>query len=156
MMVVTGACRAYGDAVFGAVADVVRGIVGLTGHEPVRDVRWRTEQWLRGFLPPDEQHRATEYLLTLLSVLGDIAEIRESTTRSLRRLLEVTAAERPTVVVFEDLHWAHPDLLTLIEQTIMHTIGVPLLVVGVTRPELLDARPNWGGGLPRYTALSLS
>jgi len=153
--VITGACRAYGDAVFGAVADVVRGIVGLSGHEPVRDVRWRIEQWLRGFLPSDEQHRATEYLVTLLSVLGDIAEIRESTTRSLRRLLEVTAADRPTVVVFEDLHWAHPDLLALIEQTIMHTIGVPLLVVGVARPELLDARPGWGGGLPRHTALSL-
>ena len=153
--VVTGYCRPYGDAVFGAVAEVMRDILAVTEYEPVREVRWKTEQWLQTFLPPDEHHRLTEYVVTLLSVLGDIADIRESTTGSLRRLFELTAADRPTVVVFEDLHWAHPDLLTLIERTVAQTIGVPLLVIGVTRTELFDIRPAWGGGLSQHTALSL-
>jgi DNA-binding SARP family transcriptional activator len=153
--VVTGSCRPYGDAVFGAVGEVVRDILAVTEDEPVREVRWKIEQWLQTFLPPDEHHRLTEYVVTLLSVLGDIADIRESTTWSLRRLFELAAAENPTVVVFENLHWAHRDLLTLIERTVAQTIGVPLMVIGVTRAELFDLRPTWGGGLSQHTALSL-
>lgn len=153
--VVTGSCRPYGDAVFGAVGQVVRDILSVTEEDPVREVRWKIERWLRTFLPPDEQHRLTEYVVTLLSVLGDIADIRESTIGSLRRLFELAAADRPAVVVFENLHWAHPDLLTLIERTVAQTIGVPLMVVGVTRTELYDIRSTWGGGLSQHTALSL-
>jgi DNA-binding SARP family transcriptional activator len=153
--VVTGSCRPYGDAVLGAVGEVVRDILAVSEQEPVRELRWKIEQWLRAFLPPDEQHRLTEYVVTLLSVLGDIAEIRESTIESLRRLFELTAADRPTVVVFENLHWAQPDLLTLVERTVAQTLGVPLLVLGVTRAELFDVRPAWGGGLTGHTALWL-
>src|SRR5215211_2188900 len=51
-------------------------------------------------------------------------------------------AVRQLVAVFEDVHWAEPTLLDLIENLAERSSGVPLLVLGLTRPELLEARPH--------------
>jgi DNA-binding SARP family transcriptional activator len=61
---------------------------------------------------------------------------------ALRRLLEVTAATLPIVLVFEDVQWAAPTFLDLVEYLVGWVSG-PLLVVCVGRPELLEARPDW-------------
>ncbi|MBV9415981.1 MAG: hypothetical protein JO363_13450 [Solirubrobacterales bacterium] len=53
------------------------------------------------------------------------------------------ASERPVLLMIEDLHWAQPDLLDLLEQLLVEVDG-PLLLVCTARPELLDARPSWG------------
>jgi class 3 adenylate cyclase len=55
------------------------------------------------------------------------------------------AAERPTVVLVEDLHWAEEPLLDLLER-IARDVQGPLLLVGTARPELLERRSAWGGG----------
>jgi len=58
-------------------------------------------------------------------------------------VLGALVADRPAVVLVEDLHWAQPDLLDLLEYL---TDGVdgPLLFVSTARPELLSSRPSWG------------
>ena len=58
------------------------------------------------------------------------------------RLLEALA-ERPLVLVFEDLHWAEPTLLDLIDYLVKRAVGAPIFVLGVGRLELLDERPEW-------------
>jgi tetratricopeptide (TPR) repeat protein len=45
--------------------------------------------------------------------------------------------------VLEDLHWAEPTLLDLLEQVVERTEGVPLLVLATARPDLLERRPQW-------------
>ena len=65
-----------------------------------------------------------------------------------RRFLEALAEERPLVLVFEDLHWADDALLEFVDQLVERVSGVPLLVLGTARPELLERRPGWGGGKP--------
>ena len=59
--------------------------------------------------------------------------------------LEELAAERPAVVVIEDLHWAEEPLLELLERIVRDVHG-PLLLLCTARPELLGRRPAWGGG----------
>ena len=56
------------------------------------------------------------------------------------------AEHRPLVLVFEDLHWADDDLLDFVDHLVEWASGVPILVVGTARPELLERRPAWGGG----------
>ena len=80
---------------------------------------------------------------------------RETLYFSIRGFLEAVAAEHPIVLVFEDLHWGDPSLLDLVEMLSARLRDVPILVLVLARPELLDARPSWGGGLPSYTALPL-
>ena len=60
------------------------------------------------------------------------------------RLATGLAARGGAVMVVEDLHWAEAALLDMLEQLVARSAG-PLLVVVTARPELLEARPGWGG-----------
>ena len=80
---------------------------------------------------------------------------RDSLFQSVRVFIEAVARDQPTVLVFEDIHWADPILLDLIELLAARLHELPVLLLTLARPELLDLRPTWGGGLPAYTALPL-
>ena len=73
-----------------------------------------------------------------------------------RQFFEALAEARPLVLVFEDLHWADDGLLDFVDYLAEWAGGVPLLVVGTARPELLARRPGWGGGKPNALTLSLA
>jgi class 3 adenylate cyclase/predicted ATPase len=73
-----------------------------------------------------------------------------------RRFLEALAETQPVVVVFEDLHWADDALLDFVDSIVDRVTGVPLLVVGSARPELLERRPGWGGGKRNAATISLA
>src|SRR5207247_3670359 len=80
---------------------------------------------------------------------------RETLFFSARLLIEGLAARQPTVLILEDLHWADPSLLDLIEFLAARVRDVPLLLLTLARPELRSRRQSWGGGLPAYTAPAL-
>ncbi len=73
----------------------------------------------------------------------------------IRRLLEEVARERPLVVVFDDIHWAEPTFLDLLDHIADLSRGAPILLLCLARPELLDERPGWGGGKLNATTLLL-
>jgi class 3 adenylate cyclase len=60
-----------------------------------------------------------------------------------RRLLEQLARERPVVVVFDDVHWAEPTFLDFIEYLAARLGQARVLLVCLTRSELIEARPAW-------------
>ena len=72
-----------------------------------------------------------------------------------RRLFEAIARRGPLVLVWDDLHWAEPTLLDLVDHLAGLVRDVPLLLVALARPELLDARPHWGGGKLNATSTLL-
>jgi class 3 adenylate cyclase/tetratricopeptide (TPR) repeat protein len=72
-----------------------------------------------------------------------------------RKLLESNAAERPVVVVFDDLHWGEPTFLDLVEHVADLSRGAAILLLCMARPELLDVRAAWGGGKLNATNVSL-
>jgi class 3 adenylate cyclase/tetratricopeptide (TPR) repeat protein len=72
-----------------------------------------------------------------------------------RKLLESRAAEQPLVVVFDDLQWAEPTFLDLVEHVADSARDAPLVLLCVARPELLDVRPAWGGGKLNATSIFL-
>ena len=47
------------------------------------------------------------------------------------------------VVVFDDIHWAEPTFLDLLEYLADSLDGVPALLVCLARPELLEVRGDW-------------
>ena len=65
------------------------------------------------------------------------------------------ARERPLVVVFEDVHWAEPTLLDLVEYLAEREREAPILLLCLARSELLEERPAWGGGKPNASSLLL-
>jgi class 3 adenylate cyclase/tetratricopeptide (TPR) repeat protein len=73
---------------------------------------------------------------------------------AVRRLFELLARERPLLVVLEDVHWAEPTLLDLVEHVSRWSRDAPILLLCVARPELLEERPQWEGVLVRLEPLS--
>jgi class 3 adenylate cyclase/tetratricopeptide (TPR) repeat protein len=74
---------------------------------------------------------------------------------AVRKLLESSAEVRPLVVVADDLHWGEPALFDLVEHVADLSRGAPIMILCLARPELLDARPGWGGGKLNATTLLL-
>jgi class 3 adenylate cyclase/tetratricopeptide (TPR) repeat protein len=73
-----------------------------------------------------------------------------------RKFFEALAERHPLVLVFEDLQWADDGLLDFVDHVVEWASGVPLLCVCTSRPELLERRPDWGGGKRNATTISLS
>jgi predicted ATPase len=73
-----------------------------------------------------------------------------------RRFLGAVAEQGPTVLVFEDLHWADEALLDFVDEIVEWLSDVPLLVVGTSRPELLTRRAAWAGGKANALTVSLA
>ena len=74
---------------------------------------------------------------------------------AVRRLFETLAQRRPLVAIIDDIHWAEPAFLDLVEYLTEWTRDAPLLLICLARPELLDIRPSWGGGKLNATTLLL-
>jgi DNA-binding SARP family transcriptional activator len=92
------------------------------------------------YLPLREMvEQAGSELPVLLEGAGSVGEEQ----LAIRRYFESLAAERPLALVFEDIHWAEPTLLDLIESLDRHLADAPVFVLCLARPDLLDGRPGW-------------
>ena len=67
----------------------------------------------------------------------------------------VARAERPVILHVDDLQWAEPMLLDLLDHIVDLSRGAPILVLCAARPELLEDRPSWGGGKLNATTVLL-
>jgi ATP/maltotriose-dependent transcriptional regulator MalT len=72
-----------------------------------------------------------------------------------RRLLEEVSADKPVILHIDDLQWAEPMLLDLLDHVVDLSRGAPILLLCTARPELLEDRPGWGGGKLNATAVLL-
>jgi class 3 adenylate cyclase/tetratricopeptide (TPR) repeat protein len=72
-----------------------------------------------------------------------------------RKLFEALAAAGPLIVVFDDIHWAEPAFLDLVEYIATFAQDVPLFVLCTARPELFELRPAWPTPKPNATVLTL-
>ena len=139
--VLAGRCLAYGEGTtYRALVDIVRGLGGDPGR--------RVEELLAG----DEG--AIRGILAAIGLSDEPAQAEE-TAWALRRLLERLAGERPLVVAVEDIHWADPALLELLDHLVALSSGAPILLVCLTRPDLLESRPAWAAPQPNRSVLLL-
>ncbi len=86
---------------------------------------------------------------------GTAGAVTEEVFWAVRKLVEALARELPLVLAFEDVHWAEPTLLDLIEHLADWVRDAPVLIVCLARPELLDGRPGWAGGKLNATSILL-
>ena len=148
----------YGEGVpFWALAEIVKAQAGILDG----DTAVETEAKLRRAAETVSREEA-EWVLRLLRVLVGAADDGGAPTNQVelfaawRRFLEGTVEESPTVLVFEDLHWADDGLIDFVDHLVEWVSGLPLLVIGTGRPEFLERRPDWGGGKLNATTLALS
>jgi tetratricopeptide (TPR) repeat protein len=95
----------------------------------------------------------------ILGQIGNESDVVEGTADEIamgfRMLLERLARERPLVVVLDDIHWAEPALLDLIEYLAAFVQDAPLLLLCTARPDLFEVRPAWAVPSPNTMLLLL-
>ena len=152
-----GRCLPYGEGItFWALGEIVKAEAGVLETDSPDHALEKLE---RGLEIVDESDRAwlSDRLAPLVGAQDDVAGVgREEAFSAWRRYLEALAAQRPTVLVLEDLHWADAALLDFVEHLLDWTADVPLLVLATARPELYETRPGWGGGRRNSATLGLS
>jgi class 3 adenylate cyclase/tetratricopeptide (TPR) repeat protein len=156
-----GRCLPYGEGVaFWALGEILKAHAGVLEGEPEAQVAAKLQSVVDEAVPEEEEARWVASQLGPLLGLGDTAELggdrRTESFAAWRRFFEGLAELDPLVLVFEDLHWADEGLLDFVDHLVDWAGGVPILVVGTARPELLTRRPGWGGGKPNATTVSLS
>lgn len=152
--VLTGRCRPYGETTgYGAFGQQLQQAAGIFATEPASTAEHKLRARVAKLLPAEDAPDVARHLGLLLGLPGQETADKQLLFYSARRFVEALARERPVVLAFEDIHWADPALLELLESLAGRTREVPLLMVTLARPELLDARPTWGGGLTSYTAI---
>jgi class 3 adenylate cyclase/tetratricopeptide (TPR) repeat protein len=129
--VVRGRCLSYGE--------------GIT-YWPVVEILKQLDS-----LPEGDSARPLRSLLGETEAPASAEEI----AWGFRKLLEQKSQAQPLVCVFDDLHWAEETLLDLVEHVADLSRDAPILLLCMSRPELLDRRPSWGGGKWNATTVLL-
>ena len=138
--VVRGACLSYGEGItYWPVGEIARELAGIKDeHSPVQ-ARALLEAHLAGTAD------AVDVASQLAQVLGvaDVPTSAEQTLRAIAGFLAAGATERPLVVVVDDIQWAEPALLDLLEALPRTIEAAPVLVLCLSRREMLERRPEW-------------
>jgi class 3 adenylate cyclase len=129
----TGRCLPYGQGItYWALGEILKEHFGILESDP-------TETLL-----PRLGEREILGLTLGLDVAGDLhpLAVRDRLHTGWVEFVEELVAERPAVVLIEDLHWAEAPLLDVLDRLLRHVRG-PILLIGTARPELFDLHPTW-------------
>jgi len=155
--VVRGRCLPYRErSPYGAFTAQVKELAGIFDSDDVDVATDKLRTLVERLVSKEEAAVVADHLAILLGFETKAsAPDRDSLFQSVRVFIEAGARDEPTAFVFEDIHWADSALLDLIELLAARLHDLPVLLLTNARPELLDARPAWGGGLVAYNALPL-
>jgi class 3 adenylate cyclase/tetratricopeptide (TPR) repeat protein len=149
--VVVGRCLPYGDGItFWPVAEMLRSAAGVSVLDQPSEVRERIMKLLSG---PDAE-LVGERLAGIVDVGAVVPGVQE-TFWAVRKFVEELAASGPLVLVFDDIHWAEPTLLDLIEYLADTLHDARVLLLCLARPELLELRGDWMTGNENASVVTL-
>jgi predicted ATPase/class 3 adenylate cyclase len=163
----TGHCPPFGEnATVAALADIVKAEAGILDTDTAVTAEARLTGTVRDLAGPDEADRLVEALRPLVGLPGLPAglappgafgapKLAEEAESAWRRFLVAAAVRRPTVLVFEDVHWADERMRRFIELLGSSARDVPLLVLCTARPELVDRDPSWAGTIGGSLTITL-
>src|ERR1039457_5449690 len=149
-----GRCLPYGEAIaFWALGEIVKAESGILESDSPEEALAKLDQ----AIPEQGTDRAwlKARLAPLVGAGGEPAAQEESFT-AWRRFLDGLAAQNPTVLVVDDLHWADAPMLAFLEHLADWSTGVPLLLLCTARPELHEKHPTWAAGVRNAQTINLA
>jgi class 3 adenylate cyclase/tetratricopeptide (TPR) repeat protein len=150
-----GRSPAYGDGIsFWALGEMVRARAGLRETDDEPTTRTRIAETVATHIPdPDERRWIEPALLALLGIESGIGS--EQLFGAWRTFFERLAATAPVVMVFEDFHFADGGLIDFVDHLMEWSRSHPIYVVTLSRPELLERRPDWGAAKRNFNSIHL-
>ena len=152
-----GRSPSYGEGVtFWALGEMIRSRGRLLETDDVATTRARIADLVAEHIPDEAERRRVETALLALLGAGEAPPGGAAELFSAwRTFFERLAAQGTVALLFEDLHWADPGTLDFIEHMMEWSRDVPILIITLARPELLEKRPGWGAGRRAFLALDL-
>lgn len=148
--VLRGRCLPYGDGItFWPIAEALRQAAGILLEDREEEARAKLR-----LLAGEGREDAALRIWSLIGS-GSGGYSKDELLWSVRYVLDTIARRRPLVVIFDDIHWAEPIFLDLIEHVADASDGVPLLIVCAARHELLDEHPGLLAGRPGANRVEL-
>ncbi|HEX6539705.1 MAG TPA: adenylate/guanylate cyclase domain-containing protein [Candidatus Dormibacteraeota bacterium] len=148
--VLRGRCLSYGEGItFWPIAAIARAAAGITDRDSVDEARAKLTA-----LVGSDSEGVSERVASVIGLSADAYPVQE-TFWAVRQLLQGVAGHRGAVVLIDDIHWAEPTLLDLIEYLRETIAGAPVLILCSSRPELLDQRESWQADRPDSVVLTL-
>ena len=150
-----GRSPSYGEGItFWALGEMVRARAGLAESDDEATTRQRVGATVAEHVPDETERRWLEP--ALLALLGQSTSIgADQLFAAWRTFFERLAAKAPVVMVFEDLHWADTGTIDFVEHLLDWSKGVPILIVTLARPELIERRADWGAGKRNFVSMYL-
>jgi class 3 adenylate cyclase len=165
-LVVRGRCLPYGEGItYWPLAEILKGEAGVLDTDPpevaLEKIRKVALDLLTPELAPDPV-RAAAALAYTVGVEDPEVPFRDLPPRQVqieaqaawRSFFSALSADAPVVVVVEDIHWADPAMLDLLEDLSDRVQG-PALFLSPSRPDLTGRRPGWGGGRRNFSSVAL-
>jgi len=150
--VLRGRCLPYGEGItYWPVVEMLTRRARISDRDPTEQVGEK----LRGLVGSDPEGELVAERLAQLFGTAGVPVAAEETFWALRRLLEALARTSPVIVDHDDVQWAEPTLVDLIEYLGAWTREAPILLLCSARPDLLDTRPSWGSTVPGSTSIEL-
>ncbi len=139
------------------VAQMMRQAAGVFENDAVEVAREKLSLLLQDLVPQDEVAPHTRYLSLVLGLGLDERALEPLDLQyATRSVLEHLSERAPLIIVFDDIHWADDATLDLVAYLSKHLAERRLVMIALSRPELLEARPTWGAGLVAFTSLVLN
>jgi class 3 adenylate cyclase len=150
-----GRSPSYGDGIaLWALGEMIRQRARIQETDDDVTTQARLAETLAANVPDEtERQWIGERLAGLLGAGESAGQEREELFAAARAFFERLSLKGTVVLVFEDLQFADPSLLEFIEELPDWSQNHPILVVTMTRPELLERRPDWGSGRRGFTSL---
>jgi class 3 adenylate cyclase/predicted ATPase len=153
-----GRSPSFGEGVtFWALGEMIRMRAGLAEGDDEPRTRERIAATLAEYVADEAERRRIEpALLSLLGVGEPPAGGRDALFAAWRSFFEQISLQGTTLLIFEDLQWADTGQLDFIDHLLEWSVGYPILVITLARPELIDRRPTFGAGRRNFVALALA
>lgn len=151
----TGQCPPFGENVtYAGLADIVKADAGILDTDSAETARARLAAAARRAAGAEDGDRLAAALGPLVGLPGGELPAKEAES-AWRRFLVGIATRGPTVLLFEDLHWADEPMRRFIELLAAAAKDVPLLLLTTARPELVDRDPSWAGVIAGSLTITL-
>ncbi len=153
----SGRSPSYGEGItFWALGEMIRRRAGLLEADDEATTRRKVAEMVDRWVPDEGERRWIEAALLALLGLGEpLPGGRDELFAAWRTFFERIAEVGTTVLLFEDLQWADPGVLDFIGHLLEWTRSLPIFVITLARPELLERRTDWGAGRRNFVSLAL-
>ena len=151
-----GRSPAYGDGItFWALGEMIRRRAGLVETDDEPTTREKIAVVVAEHVRDEGERRWIEPALLALLGIDTGAVGSDQLFGAWRTFFERMAATAPVVMVFEDFHYADSGLIDFVDHLLEWSRALPIYVVTLARPELLERRPEWGAAKRSFTSLFL-